>query len=206
MNILLIVACASLSSLLIAEWNGHWPLRSMSKTLCSACFCAAGFMTLQDPNSFWVLMCLGFVASFVGDVLLLWANKKTFLFGLASFLVAHLFYAASFVVFGVQADLAVQLTGILAIGGLGVSRWLWPFIKGVMRPAVVAYIAAIIVMVAMAVATGEVMLGAAAVAFMVSDLAVARERFIKSSAWNKLWGLPLYFAAQWGFVWALLDA
>jgi hypothetical protein len=32
--------------------------------------------------------------------------------------------------------------------------------------------------------------------FYVSDLAVARQRFVAQSWTNKLWGLPLYFGAQ----------
>ena len=37
---------------------------------------------------------------------------------------------------------------------------------------------------------------AGALGFFVSDLAVARERFVAKSFSNKLWGLPLYYAAQ----------
>ncbi len=40
-----------------------------------------------------------------------------------------------------------------------------------------------------------------AVAFFLSDLCVARERFLVSSLWNKAFGLPLYFGAQLGFAW-----
>jgi hypothetical protein len=35
-----------------------------------------------------------------------------------------------------------------------------------------------------------------AVAFAVSDLSVARERFVHKSFTNLVWGLPLYYAAQ----------
>ena len=35
-----------------------------------------------------------------------------------------------------------------------------------------------------------------ALAFAISDLAVARERFVTPSFVNGAWGLPLYFAAQ----------
>jgi uncharacterized membrane protein YhhN len=42
----------------------------------------------------------------------------------------------------------------------------------------------------------SVLLATGCLAFCVSDLAVARERFIVDSFWNKAWGLPMYFAAQ----------
>jgi hypothetical protein len=32
--------------------------------------------------------------------------------------------------------------------------------------------------------------------FYLSDLAVARERFVSSTFWNRAWGVPLYFGAQ----------
>ena len=35
-----------------------------------------------------------------------------------------------------------------------------------------------------------------ALAFYVSDLAVARQRFVSRTFWNKVWGLPLYFGGQ----------
>jgi len=39
-------------------------------------------------------------------------------------------------------------------------------------------------------------MAAGAVLFAVSDLAVARERFVRAAFTNQLWGLPLYYAAQ----------
>ena len=45
-------------------------------------------------------------------------------------------------------------------------------------------------------ATGLWLLLAGAFAFYVSDLAVARERFVSSSFLNRAWGLPLYYGAQ----------
>ena len=63
-----------------------------------------------------------------------------------------------------------------------------------------AYIVVITVMVAAAVGTGvhdpQPWIPFAAVAFFLSDLAVARERFVSSDFVNKLWGLPLYYGAQ----------
>jgi len=47
------------------------------------------------------------------------------------------------------------------------------------------------------VAEGErVLLLTGALMFLVSDLAVARDRFVAQGFINRLWGLPLYYAAQ----------
>ena len=80
-----------------------------------------------------------------------------------------------------------------------VLRWLWPHLPHNLRPPVVAYVIAISLMVVLAsgtiAATGwQLVVGA--VVFAASDIFVARERFVSSSVANRLWGLPLYYAAQ----------
>jgi uncharacterized membrane protein YhhN len=73
-------------------------------------------------------------------------------------------------------------------------------VKGGMRGAVLAYVLVISAMVVLAAgaagASGDAAILAGAVAFYVSDLAVARERFVAHSYTNKIWGLPLYYGAQ----------
>ena len=44
---------------------------------------------------------------------------------------------------------------------------------------------------------------AAAVAFYLSDVSVARDRFVAPGFGNRIWGLPLYYAAQ--LLFALVD-
>jgi uncharacterized membrane protein YhhN len=69
-----------------------------------------------------------------------------------------------------------------------------------MRGPVLGYIIAITAMVALA--SGAVFAGAkptlliGAALFYLSDLCVARERFVAKSLWNGVVGLPLYYAAQ----------
>ena len=69
-----------------------------------------------------------------------------------------------------------------------------------MRGPVLAYVAVISSMVLLAAGTvgadarPAILIGA--VAFYVSDLAVARHRFVAKTFWNKTWGLPLYYGAQ----------
>jgi uncharacterized membrane protein YhhN len=46
----------------------------------------------------------------------------------------------------------------------------------------------------MAAAGPQLLIGA--VMFAVSDIFVARDRFVSPSVANRLWGLPLYYAAQ----------
>ena len=45
-------------------------------------------------------------------------------------------------------------------------------------------------------ATGHWLIPAGALAFALSDIAVARERFVAPGPINKVWGLPLYYLGQ----------
>jgi uncharacterized membrane protein YhhN len=69
-----------------------------------------------------------------------------------------------------------------------------------MRIPVVAYVAVISLMLVTAMgasaAAGRAAIGVGATCFYLSDLHVARNRFVSESFWNKSWGLPLYYAAQ----------
>ena len=65
---------------------------------------------------------------------------------------------------------------------------------------VLAYTVVISAMLALAIGTfgqhGSWWLVMGAVLFYVSDIFVARERFVTPSPWNGLVGLPVYFTAQ----------
>jgi uncharacterized membrane protein YhhN len=84
-----------------------------------------------------------------------------------------------------------------------VGRWLWPELPAGMAGAVAAYIVVITVMVAAAAgaagAEAPLLVLPAAVAFYVSDLFVARDRFVAPGISNRLWGLPPYYGAQISF-------
>ena len=79
-------------------------------------------------------------------------------------------------------------------------REILPHVPLRMRRAVLAYLVAISGMLVCAAGTvghaGRPAIALGAIAFYLSDLAVARERFVSKSFTNKLWGLPLYFGAQ----------
>jgi uncharacterized membrane protein YhhN len=75
-----------------------------------------------------------------------------------------------------------------------------------MRGPVVAYALVISVMGVLAVATASnvwdwrIPVGAGM--FVVSDLAVARDKFVVPGFSNRLWGLPLYYGGQLLLAWA----
>ncbi len=69
-----------------------------------------------------------------------------------------------------------------------------------MRRPVWFYVIAISTMMAMAagafVIDGNWLIPLGALLFLLSDLAVARDRFIAPGFINRAWGLPVYFCAQ----------
>ena len=140
------------------------------------------------------------LCSWVGDLLLLPGKSRWFLYGLVSFLLAHIAFALCFIQRGID-------TGQLLLPGAGVgllvlviSYWLLPHVEKEMKLPVIGYMAVIVVMVILAFATHHHLPNAAipvaACLFLVSDLFVARDRFVKKEAWNRIIGTPLYFGAQ----------
>jgi uncharacterized membrane protein YhhN len=176
------------------------PRRVFGKGAASAAFIGTALAAGAADSAYgrWILagLCLGAL----GDVLLELAGRRWFLIGLASFLLAQLTYIGAFATVHPHALVAVIVAaGLLAPAAL-VTRWLWPHLGPDMRGPVLAYIVVITAMVAAAAGAvageGPVAAAPAAVAFYISDLFVARDRFVARGFVNRLLGLPLYYGAQ----------
>jgi uncharacterized membrane protein YhhN len=180
------VACAVL---VLAESRGS-KLRFVAKPIASAAFIVVG---LGAPR--WVLA--GLVLGAVGDLALLF--PRGFLAGLGAFLLGHLAYAIAF------PPTAPLWLVPPAAGGVLALIWLWPHL-GSMRIPVIAYVLAIVAMVGGALATNARLLELGAVAFFLSDLSVARDKFIAPGFANKAWGLPAYYGGQLLIAWSMVHA
>lgn len=202
----LTAACAaSVALLLLAERCGRHALRAPLKLAASSCFVAVALTlgAVQSTYGRWLLAAL--LLGWLGDALLLSERSAAFMAGLLAFLLSHLCFGAAFVS-GALAPTSLWLAVPAAAAvGLGVWRWLRPHLGGLFRIAVPVYVIAILLMCvaaaahAAANAAGQALAGA--LLFAVSDLAVARERFVARSFTNKLWGWPTYFAAQLLLAW-----
>ena len=170
----------------------------LSKTVASATFVILGILRWSsgDVVGGWLVAGLAFCA--IGDVLLL--HDRTFDVGLVAFLLGHALYVAGF-----HAALPVGrwswlvLAPLLIVSG-GAARWLWPHL-GRRRFSILAYVIVISVMVwggFSVYARGVLPWTAAAGAFLfyLSDLAVARQRFVHESFVNRAIGLPIYYFGQ----------
>lgn len=175
-----------------AEW--------LFKPLASACFIALALHMGAPDSAFGRWLLAGLVLCMAGDVLLIPASERSFLAGLASFLLGHLLYVVAFL--QLPLDLTAMLLGLLPVVLLAVFslRWLWPHLPRQMQLPVVAYIGVICTMLLMAGSTWGsgpgplVLLGAWG--FAISDLSVARNQFVAPGLGNRLWGIPLYFGSQ----------
>ena len=131
-------------------------------------------------------------------------QKKAFLFGLVSFLLGHVFYVLAF--FSVsQADSSLLIVIlIISVFSTGVFFRLKSYLGAMMVP-VIFYVIVITVMVMGAGSVlldnslpgnGRVIVFTGALLFYLSDLFVARNRFVEKAFINRLLGLPLYYSGQ----------
>ena len=193
------VCAGAAVTLLWAERRQWRPGLWAAKVAASTAFVAAGWLWGAWASAYGRLVLVALALSWLGDVLLIPRDRRSFLAGLGAFLLAHVAFAAAFAQRPQSAGaLAAGAVAMVAFG-LVILRWLWPRLDRRMRPPVACYVAAISAMVAFACGAAPgmgVALALGAAAFAISDVFVARHRFVAASFVNKLLGLPLYYAAQ----------
>ncbi len=217
LEVLIGISIAGLAAVLLAEYAGHHGPQWIAKPLASAGFVAFAVLALAtvagdaEVTGYARWIVVGTVLSWLGDVALI--PKKTsqaFLLGLVAFLLAHVAYAIAFLSLGVPDARAWWIVVPLALIAAVVLRWLWPRLDRRFRIAVPTYLAVISTMMACAVATsprpGGWTIATGAGLFYLSDLFVARNRFVSPGFVNRAVGLPLYYAGQWLLVLSILTA
>jgi uncharacterized membrane protein YhhN len=189
------IAFASTAALvalhLTADARGAAALRAAGKLGASAAFLALA-LALGVEGPFERAILGGLVLSAAGDALLLSRARPAFLGGLVAFLLAHVAYSVAFL--GVSRPSAWVAAAVVAATGAAL-RWLWPGL-GSMRAPVVAYCAVIAAMLWLALGVARPEVRAGAILFYLSDLLVARDRFVRPGIANRVVGLPLYYAGQ----------
>ncbi|MBW2215512.1 MAG: lysoplasmalogenase [Deltaproteobacteria bacterium] len=166
-----------LAALLYGEWKGSPGLRAAAKPFASLGFIVAaiGFGALESHYGNIVLV--GLILGAIGDVCLLGQAKQYFIAGLVSFLLGHVAY-------------------VVAFSSLPIS------VPPALMAAVIA--AMCVVAVGAGAAGAPWMIPVGAVMFTASDIAVVRDRFVAPGFVNRLWGLPLYYAAQLIIAWSIM--
>lgn len=194
------ITAVSLVGLLIGERLENRTIIWIFKPLASAGFMVAAYAWGGLETTYGRVMLGGLFLCLLGDVLLIPDGKRTFLAGLVAFLLGHLAYAAAFVVGGVLPMAVLAALAVLVVPRFFVLRWLSSRVERDMQTPVQVYASVITVMLAFAigsVAFGRPWtIGVGATAFYLSDLSVAANRLVSPSFLHRLWGLPLYYAAQ----------
>jgi len=176
----------------------------MFKTPLSLLFIFAWTLQPAQDERFAGLILIALICCLGGDVLLAFGSRSTFLLGLISFLLGHAMYAAAFFAVGHVGSIMAIGTILLMVATTWVWRWLEPHLGNMCIP-VLAYIVVISIMLCGAFgilgnpalpahARGTILAGA--ILFYISDLFVARQRFVVGAHVNRVIGLPLYYTAQ----------
>ena len=201
----------SLAVLLFAEWQlarphpqnakGWFLLAAISKTLASGLFILFFYLFSPALNEFgyWILIALCF--SLLGDSLLLpKKNPIAFKLGIAAFALAHIAYSLAFFPLITNWLYLLILSG-LNLGLAGLIYWLLaPYLSGGFKPLVPLYLVIIVVMVTFGETASlegyPALIGIGSLLFAISDVFVARNRFVSPGIVNRIIGLPLYYLAQ----------
>lgn len=184
--------------------------------LCTAAFVCGALMAPAmgiGEARYWLLVCgsLGFVTvaglagswktasgrwigagllfCLAGDIL----GPGSFATGSTMFLLAHCCFIAACLVYGVDYQRCFRSLVVL-IPSVLLAAWLLPKIDGELRWLIAVYMVVITVMVIVAGGTNR-LICLAAVVFYISDIFVARWRFVDHDSVNAFICYPLYYTA-----------
>jgi len=206
MNNVLIIALAALllAGLLYFEKKAKTTFVLPVKSVLSLLFILAVLIQPHPVSMYYHFLLAGMLFCLAGDVFLAFPGKKTFLFGLVSFLSGHVFYIFGFFYIAKTGFLTLAASFIvLFFSGLVYYR-LKPYL-GKMNIPVLFYIIVISIMLVGASSMlgnsqsgmqGRLMVFGGALSFYFSDIFVARNRFLKKEFLNRLVGLPMYYFGQ----------
>ena len=190
---------------LLAEKRGNQRGVHTFKPIASLAFVVAGSaLAYAAPSRFAAFIVTGLLFAAAGDVALMYRTERTFRVGLVLFLVGHLWYVAAALTRAPATSWLAWRALVPIVASTAAFVWLRPHL-GRMRVPVTAYVLVITTMVIAALAIPEphwrFVVGA--VLFYLSDLTVARQRFVVQSFANRVIGLPLYYAGQALLAWSL---
>jgi uncharacterized membrane protein YhhN len=209
MLVTLTVICAvGVALVLAAEGRPKlaWP-GGIAKMIASTAFLGVAWQAGAFSSGPGIAIFVGLALSWWGDLFLIFRAKPIFLAGLISFFGGHVAYIAAFALAGLS-PLYVGI-GVAVVVALGVPVLLWLVPKLTeMHVPVYAYMLVISAMVALSAgawgATGNVLLPVGAFLFYISDICVARDRFVAPGSINRYIGLPLYYGGQLVLAWSPL--
>ncbi len=204
MSLILLSLLAFLTGLLHirAEYRGpHWVVYVLKPLTTVSLLCLA--LLIPHPVSLFYkgAISLGLLFSLAGDIFLMLPTDH-FIAGLVSFLLAHLCYIVAF-----SARSGLQITWWLPLPfvlyGAYMISLLWPHV-GQLKAPVLVYMLVILVMGWQAAEqwrskeqTTTLLALIGAISFIISDSALALNRFRKAFSGAQALVLSTYYVAQW---------
>ena len=190
-------ACVALVAALLLD---HTQIAAIAKLVASTAFIATAFAAGALASRYGAVILAGLILSWFGDAFLISSDDRWFLFGLVSFLCAHVAYITAFVGAGVDRNWTLGAAVPVLVIALLVLLWLAPHVPADMMWPVRIYTAVISLMVITAFGTlgagASPLIVAGACLFFVSDLSVAAMRFTDPLFPTFVLGLPLYYSGQ----------
>lgn len=201
------ILVVTVALLIRAEFAGRRRQIYFLKPLSTLLVIAMALLSLLEPSSnriYSLGVLLGLVFSLGGDIaLMFFDNRRAFMLGLASFLVAHVVYTFVFTQFGQPSSWDWLSAVLLLAAGAFTFRLLLPNL-GSLKVPVIVYILLISLMVHQAFTTlgsphfsqfQAWMVVAGALLFYFSDLILALNRFCIQFKYHRL-SLALYYGGQ----------
>ena len=171
-----------------------------AKVIASTALVATALAAGALASRYGVVILVGLFLSWFGDAFLIGESERWFLFGLVSFLLAHVAYISAFIGVGVDRNWTLGATVPIIFIAVLVLLWLAPLVPGGLIWPVRIYTAVISLMVITAFGTlgagASPLIVAGACLFFISDLSVAATRFADPLFPTYILGLPLYYAGQ----------
>ncbi|QPH40392.1 lysoplasmalogenase [Pedobacter endophyticus] len=203
---------------LYAEAVGNIPLRNFSKPLIAVSLLVWLYSATRLRGRFHKRIFIGLVFALIGDYLLMYQSQTSgyFMFGLAAFLICHVYYIRAFVLDHksnphLKNSFFLWAVGALVIFCVGLFFYLQPFL-GAMQFAVLMYAIIITVMAIMAVNRyGKVnilsykLILFGALFFLLSDSVLAVNKFARPIPQSGILIMATYMIAQYLIVYGTIE-
>lgn len=139
------------------------------------------------------------IFSFLGDVFLMFSGENYFIYGLGSFLLAHIFYIFSF---GVKRKYNIITSLLFLIYSSVFFYLIYPNLNGGLLIPVLVYCIVLTLMGITAWHRGMedkqlLFFGLGAILFIISDSLIAYSKFVTEIPLNSLWVMSTYGFAQY---------
>lgn len=197
MELFIILYSVLVAGLVWAELGENRVEQITFKPLAALGFCALAISAGALSSIYGQLILAALVFCTIGDVALLSRTSNTlFQLGMAAFAIGHVIYSVAFIQIAFQAIWAITALLVMSGIGLAVYRYLRKSLSADMHIPVRVYMFIITAMVVTAWGSQNQIVILAAMMFAISDMFVARDRFVSQNPRHALVISPLYFGAQ----------